>query len=143
MRRYWKFIALTTVILGTLAWLAGAGISESATYYITVTELQDMRGRAQERRLRVAGDVEPGSIVRQKDRVAFTLIHADRKLPVVYTGRDPLPDTFRDRAQAMADGRLGPDGVFEAKKIQAKCASKYEAKPGAAPSQTAPPPATS
>ena len=36
---------------------------------------------------------------------------------------------FRDNAQALADGRLGPDGIFEANKIQAKCASKYEAKP--------------
>ena len=48
---------------------------------------------------------------------------------VVYTGTDPLPDTFKDNAQALADGRLGPDGVFEANKIQAKCASKYESKP--------------
>ena len=45
------------------------------------------------------------------------------------TGRDPLPDTFRDRAQALCDGRLRSDGVFEAKKIQAKCASKYEVDP--------------
>ena len=32
-------------------------------------------------------------------------------------------------AQALADGKLGADGVFHATKIQAKCASKYEAKP--------------
>jgi cytochrome c-type biogenesis protein CcmE len=50
-------------------------------------------------------------------------------LSVVYTGTDPLPDTFKDNAQALADGRLSPDGTFEASKIQAKCASKYEAKP--------------
>jgi hypothetical protein len=42
---------------------------------------------------------------------------------------DPLPDTFRDGAQALADGEMGRDGVFHASKIQAKCASKYEAKP--------------
>ena len=48
---------------------------------------------------------------------------------VVYTGSDALPDTFRDNAQALADGRLGPDGVFQANSIHAKCASKYEAKP--------------
>ncbi len=52
-----------------------------------------------------------------------------RVLNVVYTGTDPLPDTFKDNAQALADGRFGPDGIFEASKIQAKCASKYEAKP--------------
>jgi cytochrome c-type biogenesis protein CcmE len=50
-------------------------------------------------------------------------------LKVVYKGIDPLPDTFKDDAQALADGKLGPDGVFQASKIQAKCASKYEAKP--------------
>ena len=51
-------------------------------------------------------------------------------MKVAYTGTDPLPDTFRDGAQALADGRMGRDGVFHASKIQAKCASKYEAKPG-------------
>ncbi|MBI3666740.1 MAG: cytochrome c maturation protein CcmE, partial [Acidobacteria bacterium] len=112
-------------------WLALAGISESKTYYITIAELEGMQGKTAERRLRVAGDVQPGSIVRSADRVQFVLRQENRTLKVVYTGRDPLPDTFRDNAQALADGRLGPDGVFEAKKIQAKCASKYEAKPGA------------
>ena len=137
MKRYWQFGALIAVVLATLAWLALAGINESKTYYITLAELQGMQGKAVERRLRVAGDVEPGSIVRAADRVEFVLLQESRKLKVIYTGRDPLPDTFRDNAQALADGRLGRDGVFEAKKIQAKCASKYEAKPGA------PQPATS
>jgi cytochrome c-type biogenesis protein CcmE len=58
---------------------------------------------------------------------------------VVYTGTDPLPDTFRDGAQALADGRMGRDGVFHASKIQAKCASKYESKPGNLRSAPAPP----
>jgi cytochrome c-type biogenesis protein CcmE len=48
---------------------------------------------------------------------------------VAYNGNDPLPDTFKAGAQALADGQLGPNGIFEANKIQAKCASKYEAKP--------------
>ncbi len=61
------------------------------------------------------------------------------KLKVAYTGSEPLPDTFRDGAQALADGKLDPDGVFRAAKIQAKCASKYEAKPGQLkPGQAAP-----
>ena len=138
--RYFKFVALITVVLATLVWLALAGISESKTYYITVSELQGMKDKALDRRLRVAGDVEPGSIVRDRDRVEFVLLQESRKLKVVYTGRDPLPDTFKDKAQCLADGRLGRDGVFEAKKIQAKCASKYEAAPGGRPaSQTAAP----
>ena len=81
-------------------------------------------------RLRVGGDVESGSIVRAGREVAFTLHQKDVRLKVVYDGAEPLPDTFRDGAQALADGRMGTDGVFRASKIQAKCASKYEAKPG-------------
>jgi cytochrome c-type biogenesis protein CcmE len=85
----------------------------------------------------VGGDVEAGSIVRTGREVAFTLHQDKLKLNVIYIGTEPLPDTFRDKAQALADGRMGPDGVFRATKIQAKCASKYEAKPGERPGTVA------
>ncbi len=130
MKTYWKFGALIVVIVGTLAWLAAGGISESKTYYKTVAELRQMGDAAQGKRLRVAGDVEPGSITREGKQVRFVLRQQADILQCVYVGTDPLPDTFRDSAQALADGKLGPDGVFHATQIQAKCASKYEAKPG-------------
>ena len=133
MKTYGKFAALILVIAGTLVWLAAGGISESKTYYKTVSELQQMGGAALDKRLRVAGDVEPGSIVRLGKEVAFTLQQDKLRLKVIYDGSDPLPDTFKDSAQALADGRMGPDGVFRADKIQAKCASKYEAAPGPHP----------
>ena len=129
MKTYAKFAVLMTLIVGALVWLAVGGISETKTYYKTIAELQQMGGSVHGHRLRVGGDVKPGSIVKDGTRVNFTL-HQDAKLlNVVYKGSEPLPDTFKDNAQALADGRLGPDGVFEASKIQAKCASKYEAKP--------------
>jgi cytochrome c-type biogenesis protein CcmE len=71
--------------------------------------------------------------VHQGTLVKFNLVQDKNVLPVVYEGRDPLPDTFRDGAQALADGKLGPDNVFHAQEIQAKCASKYAPKPGMAP----------
>ncbi len=125
---YGKFGLLVVAIVGLLVWLAMGGISESKTYYKTITELTQMGDQAQGRRLRVGGDVEPGSIIRNGKEVRFVLHQEQRKLPVVYSGIDPLPDTFKDGAQALADGKL-QNGVFEATKIQAKCASKYEAKP--------------
>lgn len=129
MNTYAKFAILTTVIVGSLVWLAMGGISESKTYYKTIAELQQMGDKAQGQRLRVGGDVEKGSILRSGAEVSFVLFQDAKKIRVLYKGTDPLPDTFRDNAQALADGRLGTDGVFEAQKIQAKCASKYEAKP--------------
>jgi cytochrome c-type biogenesis protein CcmE len=131
MNKQLKFVALCAVIVGSLVWLAMAGIGESATYYVTIEELGGMHN-ATAKRLRVGGDVEPGSIVKNAGRVEFTITQEDRKLQVVYVGQDPLPDTFRDRAQALCDGQLRADNVFEAHKVQAKCASKYEAQPGKA-----------
>jgi len=135
MRKYWKFGALMAVIVGSLLWLATAGISGSQTYYKTVTELFQMGGTAQSHRVRVMGDVQTNSIVRSSGIVYFTLVGLDKTttLKVAYEGRDPLPDTFKDGAQALADGRLGPDNVFHASEIQAKCASKYAPAPGTAP----------
>ncbi len=49
-------------------------------------------------------------------------------IPVVYVGSEAPPDTFKDNAQALAEGKYGRDGVFHATNIQAKCASKYAPK---------------
>ncbi len=136
MKTYVKFGAIVAVVVGVLGWLALGGVSESKTYYKTIAEVQKMGDQAHVKRLKVDGYVVPGSIVRNGAQVSFVM-HQDpskRKqdavtMKVVYSGMDPLPDTFKDDAQAIADGKLGEDGVFQANKIQAKCASKYEAKP--------------
>src|SRR3954464_14388557 len=118
MRKYWKFGTLMAVIVGSLLWLATAGISGSQTYYKTVSELFKMGGSAQAHRVRVMGDVQANSIVRANGAVNFTLVWENTSVKVAYEGRDPLPDTFKDGAQALADGRLGPDNVFHASAIQ-------------------------
>ena len=130
MKKYGKFAALIAVVIGALVWLASAGMNETKTYYKTIAEVGQMHDQAFDKRLRVAGDVETGSIQRGAGHVDFTLVQDKLQLKVSYTGSEPLPDTFRDGAQALADGKMGRDGVFHASKIQAKCASKYEAKPG-------------
>ena len=134
MKKYGIFAALIVVVVGTLTYLAVSGGASNATYYKTIAELGQMGDNALGKRLRVGGDIESGSIQRVGGKVQFVLVQDKTRLKVAYTGTDPLPDTFRDGAQALADGRLDSDGVFRAARIQAKCASKYEAKPGQAPS---------
>ena len=136
MKKQVKFVAIVAAIVVTLTWMGVSGVKESATYYVTLEELMAMDNPGS-KRIRVGGDVADGSIVRSSESVEFTLHQQDESmaaaqvLDVVYTGQDPLPDTFRDKAQALCDGFLRADGKFEATKIQAKCASKYEAEPGA------------
>ena len=99
---------------------------------MTIKELNGMGDGAYSKRLRVAGNVQPGSIHRNGTRVEFILVEENRTLPVVYSGTEAPPDTFKDNSQALAEGSFGHDGVFHAKGLQAKCASKYApAQPGA------------
>ncbi len=123
-----KFLAGGGLFLAALAGLLLAGFEEGKAYYRTVGELAAMGSGAEGVRLRVAGDVVPGTIKPENEgRVAFQIEHEGARLDVLYTGREPLPDTLVDRAQAVAEGNLLPDGSFEASHVQAKCASKYEA----------------
>ena len=133
MKKYGKFAALVVVIVGTLVWLGFSGSSSGGTYYKTIAELGQMGNQAYGKRLRVGGDVVNGSIQRVGHETCFLLSWENKTLKVAYSGSDPLPDTFRDGAQALAEGKLGTDGTFHANRIQAKCASKYESKPGMKP----------
>ncbi len=125
-----KFGILITVVVGTLGWLAVSGVGANSSYYKTVIEVQKMGDGAQQKKLRLMGDVVPGSIQRDGRKVSFSLKEQAQIIPVVYDGIEPVPDTLRDNAQAVAEGKMSANGVFQASKVQAKCASKYEKKYG-------------
>ena len=123
--KFLKFGSAIALILVALAYLAYTGVQESKSYYVTIKQLRGMGDGAYTKRLRVAGNVKPGSIHRSGTAVNFVLVENDQTLNVTYNGTEPPPDTFKDDAQALAEGKFGRDGVFYAKQIQAKCASKY------------------
>ncbi|MDA2913060.1 cytochrome c maturation protein CcmE [Acidobacteriia bacterium AH_259_A11_L15] len=124
-----KFIAGAAIILGVLVWLGFTGVQEAKTYYLTIPELRARGEDAYQLRVRVAGDVVPGSIRRQGGQVHFQLHQGQDTLEVVYVGTEPLPDTLVDDAQAIVTGQYSPQQRFVAEQVQAKCASKYEALP--------------
>jgi cytochrome c-type biogenesis protein CcmE len=132
--KYLKFGAVTLVILVSLGYLAYTGVEESKSYYVTIKELRGMGNAAYSKRLRVAGNVQPGSIQRKGTQVDFVLVEQGESLPVVYNGTEAPPDTFKDDSQALADGNFGRDGIFHAKGLQAKCASKYAPRQPGTPS---------
>jgi len=144
MNKYVKFGLPIALIVCGLAYLAVSGVEESKSYYVTIKEMGQMGDGVYSKRLRVAGNVQPGSIRRQGTHVEFILTEQGRTLPVEYKGTEAPPDTFKDNAQALAEGSYGRDGVFHAKQLQAKCASKYapaqpDSQPGQAPPANAAP----
>jgi cytochrome c-type biogenesis protein CcmE len=128
------------VVVGTIVWLAWSGATDKAntSYYVTIPELVKMGNDAYKSNIRVEGYVRPGSIEQVGTHVTFILDEFEshsgkvgKTLKINYKGSEPPPDTFKDNAQALAEGTLSSDGTFQANQLQAKCASKYApASPG-------------
>jgi len=135
MKRQFRFAIGIGVVLVAIAYFAFAGYNEGKAYYKTIDEVATLDADDATKRLRVAGLVKDGTIERDGKALRFVLaqdVHsAENTMVVNYVGTAPIPDTFKDRAEAVVEGKRLPDGTFEADHIQAKCASKYEAKYGA------------
>jgi len=125
----WKFGMGIGIILAVVAWEGISGFQDNKAYYVTVNELT--QAQTARRHIRVGGVVAQGSVAHHAGQMSFRLSQDTKSIPVTYVGTDTLPDTFKDGAQAIVDGDYLTSGEFRADKIQAKCASKYQAAPGA------------
>ncbi len=122
-----KFIVGFVIIAAAIVWLAATGFKGAKSYYKTVDELSAMGEDAHTYRLKVAGEIVPGSIRRSAGRVDFVITQRGKTLKVSYIGNSPLPDTVVDKAQIVIEGKYRREGDFQADALQAKCASKYQA----------------
>ena len=138
-----QIAAGATLIALLFGWYAASNLAPGAalTYF---QDLDEFRAAAEEyagQHTRVRGFVTPGSIERDlaarqvRFRVQQSPAHAGSDSPavlsVVYAGLE-TPDLFKDGAEVVVEGVLssaGPDGVFRADKVLAKCPSKFEAAP--------------
>ena len=121
-----KIIVGGIIILLAVAYLIVAALPSGTAYYITVSELAEMGPQAQTQHTRVSGNVVPGTIVRSAEiqDVRFQVEDESGKLTVVFSG--VLSDIFGDSVQVVVEGKQGPDGVYYADKVFAKCPSRFE-----------------
>ena len=79
----------------------------------------------QGRSFRIGGMVETGSVKREADgvTVGFVVTDTAKSMPVRYKGI--LPDLFKEGKGVVAQGSLGPDGVFVASEVLAKHDENY------------------
>jgi cytochrome c-type biogenesis protein CcmE len=78
-----------------------------------------------DRSFRIGGLVEEGSIKREGQTLTVNFVVTDlaQRVPVSYTGM--LPDLFKEGKGVVAQGKLGPDGVFRAEQVLAKHDENY------------------
>ena len=135
-RRKAKFAAGIVVIVFCLIYLVVSGFQKTAMYYFTVSELEAREADFVDKRIKLAGKVVPGSIQvdGQTHAVEFRIWEPTEgtneglstQRAVTYKG--VVPDTFKDEADVILEGKTRTDGVFQAETLLAKCPSKYEGK---------------
>jgi cytochrome c-type biogenesis protein CcmE len=120
-----RWLGLGVVVCVCLGYLIVSATGSSAEYYQTIGE---MRGHPSTDNVRVLGTVQD-DVVRTDGglHVRFTASEGGQTMPVDYRGT--VPDIFRPGVQVVVDGRLGQDGVFHARTLEAKCPSRFSSAP--------------
>lgn len=121
-----RMIFVTVVLIGVAVAtaLALTAIGENMLYFFSPSQIaagEAPRGRD----VRIGGLVVDGSVVRQANGldVRFELTDTSASVPVTYTGI--LPDLFREGQGIVALGKIGSDGVFQAREVLAKHDENY------------------
>jgi cytochrome c-type biogenesis protein CcmE len=126
-------IALTVLVLGAaFGGLFYTTLAEGTEYYKHVEQVTAQPEAWYGKRLQIHGFVAKDSIRRRRESLdyRFTIENKGQAIRASYTG--VVPDTFKDGAEVVLKGRLGPDGFqVEPDGVTAKCPSKYNASPDA------------
>jgi len=118
------WIAAGLAGLGIAAALVLNAFQSNLVFFLTPSQVAANEA-PRDRNFRIGGLVEAGSVARDRDglTVRFRVTDTAKTIPVTYTGI--LPDLFREGKGVVAQGRIGSDGVFQAKEVLAKHDENY------------------
>lgn len=118
-----RVVVLLVLIAGSLAWVGSQALSGSLVYYVTPTELLQQQPAPGER-LRLGGQVVPGSVHDVADGVDFVVTDGSTRMTVVHTGSTPA--LFKSGSGVVLEGTYGPDGSFHSDTMLVKHGERYE-----------------
>ena len=127
MKRRHKRIAIILVglaALGLATFLVASAFRQNLVFFFSPTQVAAKEAPVG-RTFRVGGLVENGTLKRESDGLTVRFIVTDTaaNVPVVYKGI--LPDLFKEGRGCVAQGKIGPDGVFQADQVLAKHDENY------------------
>ena len=120
-KRLWLLVA-SLAVLGVAVALVLNALSDNLVFFYSPSQAAE-KHVAPERRFRLGGLVEAGSVKKNGQEVRFTVTDTHKSVQVIYRGL--LPDLFREGQGVVAEGALGPDGVFVAREVLAKHDENY------------------
>ncbi len=124
--RHKRFVLVGVGIAG-LALSAGLVLSafqKNLVFFFTPTQVAANEA-PQGKSFRIGGLVEKGSLKRAADglTVEFVVTDTAKSIPVRYRGI--LPDLFKEGKGVVTQGKLAPDGTFQAEEVLAKHDENY------------------
>ncbi len=140
-RKITKVIIGTTVIGLAAGYLLYLSAESSLAYYYSVDEFIDNQSAGTKdatdgtspninpgRIIRLAGRVKEGSVVYNGEKMQLDFELAGEKNSVTVRYYGTVPKNFAADKEAVVEGKIGANGVFEAKLILTRCESKYKVK---------------
>ena len=122
--RRFAWIGAGVLLLAVAAALVLNAFQSNLVFFFSPTDVAENRA-PQGRAFRIGGMVVEKSLARASDglTVRFSVTDTAKTVPVVYTGI--LPDLFKEGKGVVAQGKIGPDGVFHATEVLAKHDENY------------------
>jgi cytochrome c-type biogenesis protein CcmE len=117
------FLVAGLVGLGVAAALVFNALDSNLSYFFSPTDVAQNKAPP-DHVYRLGGMVQAGSLERGKElTVKFVVTDTAHTVKVAYTGI--LPDLFAEGQGVIAQGRMGPEGVFVADEVLAKHDENY------------------
>ena len=112
------------IVLGAVAALVLNAFRSNLVFFFSPTQV--VAGEApQGKPFRIGGMVKEGSVRREADGVTLSFVVTDTEKDLAVRYQGILPDLFREGKGAVAQGKIGEDGVFVASEVLAKHDENY------------------
>ena len=123
-----RLIAVSLVVIGSVAYLILSGVKQTGLHYMTVTELARTERPPEEGGFRLDGRVAIGTVQydQKAPQLLFQMTDGKEMIGVVYDGL--MPDAFGGGREVVVEGTFDSRArTLHASKLVTKCPSKYEA----------------
>ena len=112
------------IVLSAVAALVLNAFRSNLVFFFSPTQV--VAGEApQGKPFRIGGMVKEGSVRREADGVTLSFVVTDTEKDLAVRYKGILPDLFREGKGAVAQGKIGEDGVFVASEVLAKHDENY------------------
>ena len=122
----WVYAVVGVGVLAFAGVLIQRALSDSLVYFILPSEYANEPDRYDERRIRLGGIVQPGTIAFDGDELVLAFDVTDSIETYAVRHRGTPPDLFQESTGVVIEGRF-ENGVFHSDNLLVKHSEVYEA----------------